>query len=141
MVWQHVSTMAGVNAELWPLMRMTVPEQHKGFDISHAPTKIVCFHSWLLLGGVIPIDRHSLTLDQVYEAKGFDERSYSFLQKEWVHQRRVEPLGDERCIVEDLVNPTPRIGAIAPLVVIIARSLFEHRHHRLRERYNSKKGR
>lgn len=138
-VWGWASTMSGVNGELMPLIRMTHPAEAESLsqladekNAGEAPGGL--FSSWLLLGGVLPIDRHHLTLEQVYPSVGFDERSSSWLQREWVHRRRIKPL-EQGCEVVDEVDATPRIGFLKPVVMWIVKRVFRHRHQRLRRRF------
>lgn len=51
-------TMEGVNAELWPLARMTALPKWRDRPILEWPTGQILFKSWVLLLGVLPIDRH-----------------------------------------------------------------------------------
>jgi hypothetical protein len=70
-VWAVVSTMAGVNAELMPFVRMTHPRDRTSLEGETIVPGEVVFHSWLLLGGVVPFDRHALALERVMEGEGF----------------------------------------------------------------------
>jgi ligand-binding SRPBCC domain-containing protein len=135
-VWAAVSTMDGVNDELMPLMRMSHPADLARFDddVDVRPGLVV-FHSWLLLFGVLPIDRHALAFDRLIPGRGFDERSHSWLQREWIHRRRVEPIGPDACRVRDELAFEPRVPSAAPLVKPVVRRLFTHRHRRLRARF------
>jgi ligand-binding SRPBCC domain-containing protein len=136
-VWAAASTMDGVNHELMPLMRMTHPPDVVGFDDAGVRTGEVVFRSWLLLGGVLPLDRHTLVFDRLHPGEGFDEHSRSWLQRVWMHQRRVQPDGDG-CRVVDALAFEPRIPGTAALLTPIVRRLFEHRHRRLRARFGAR---
>ena len=137
-VWSVVSSMQGVNAELTPLMRMSFPADRARLDDG---ARIVAgetvFQSWLLLFGVLPIDRHALAFDRLMPGTGFDERSHSWLQREWIHRRRVEPLGGDACRVTDELVFEPRLSFAAAVVKPIVRKLFTHRHRRLRARFGT----
>ena len=134
-VWAQASTMAGVNAELMPLLRMTVPAHAAAFGLEQAQDRLgqVLFQSWLLLFGFLPFDRHALRLVQVYPGCGFDEDSTSWLQKIWRHRRRIEPDGDG-CRVIDVLEVQPRF-APAFLVRPLLRQVFAHRHRQLLRRF------
>ncbi|HUP91683.1 MAG TPA: hypothetical protein VM074_05495 [Solimonas sp.] len=134
-VWAQVSTMAGVNAELMPLLRMSYPAEYAGMTLSDAPIRQVIFHSWLLLLGVLPFDRHALQLERVYPM-GFDERSSSWMQRVWIHRRRVEPDGDG-CRVTDELEIEPRLPFAGVVVGPVVRAIFAHRHRRLRARFGA----
>lgn len=129
-VWAHARTMAGVNAELAPFVRMTVPRHARGLTIDDAPLGEVAFRSMLLALGVVPFDRHDLRLAAVAPGHGFEERSTSLLQRRWDHDRTLTPDG-AGTIVTDRVTFAPRIGG-ARLVRPLIKALFEHRHRRLR---------
>jgi ligand-binding SRPBCC domain-containing protein len=129
-VWAHACTMAGVNDELAPFVRMTVPAAARGLAIDEAPLGEVAFRSVLLALGVVPFDRHDLRLAAVVPGCGFQERSTSLLQRRWDHDRTLTPVGAET-IVTDRVTFAPRIGG-ARLAAPMVRALFRHRHRRLR---------
>jgi hypothetical protein len=136
-VWAQVSRMQGVNAELMPLMRMSHPPDRESLDDGAddvRPGETV-FHSWLLLFGVLPIDRHALAFDRVMPGVGFDERSHSWLQREWIHRRRITPLGLAACRVTDELVFAPRVPIATRVVKRVVQSLFTHRHRRLRARF------
>lgn len=130
-VWAHASSMAGVNAELRPWLRMTTP---RGVELRAKviqPPGEFAFHSWLLLGGVLPIDRHALGFEAMDpEQRWFHERSSSWLQREWVHRRSVEPTASG-CRLTDRVTCVPRLAIAEPLVRRIVQAVFDLRHRRL----------
>lgn len=133
-VWAAASTMAGVNAELGPWVRMSYPAERAALDAQDPPPGTVLFQSWLSVLGLIPFDRHALVLEQLYPGIGFDERSSSWMQKVWVHRRRIEAIPGG-CRVSDELEITPRLRLQVPLVRWVAAVLFRHRHRRLRARY------
>src|SRR5689334_17898438 len=135
-LWAAISTMDGVNAELAPWVRMSVPLQARGKSLADVPVGDVAFDSWLLAFGVLPFDRHRLRLVEVEPGRGFLERSSSWLQRVWQHERTLVEVagGTEIC---DRVTVEPRIGVSAPIVAGVVRRIFRHRHARLRERFGS----
>jgi hypothetical protein len=135
-VWRVVSTMAGVNDELWPFVRMTFPESIVSLDAELIVPGAVVFRSWLLAGGVIPFDRHALALVSVQAGSGFVEQSSSWLQRSWRHERMVTPHGSG-CVVTDRLMIVPRVGLTRPLAAPVVRNLFEHRHRRLARRFGT----
>jgi hypothetical protein len=60
-VWAHASTMDGVNAELGPWIRMTVPRAARGKGLADVEVGREAFASVLMLFGVLPFDLHHLT--------------------------------------------------------------------------------
>lgn len=131
-VWRHASTMEGVNDELAPWVRMTVPRAARGKALADVEPGREAFASVLLLLSVIPFDVHHLTLERVL-AQGFDEESWSWLQRRWRHERRVEPRG-AGCVVTDRVTVEPRL-APAALVAPVVRRIFAARHRKLQARF------
>ncbi|HVT33944.1 MAG TPA: hypothetical protein VHE37_00060 [Nevskiaceae bacterium] len=133
-VWRHASSMAGVNHELLPLMRMTHPRD--ATDLSSQLLKLgqTAFVSTLLLFGLLPADRHHLMLERLYPGVGFDERSWSWLQRVWIHRRRIEQHGEVTRITDEL-EFEPRLFFMAPLLRPVIRALFAHRHRRLRKKF------
>lgn len=135
-IWAHARTIEGVNAELEPLLKMTVPDHARGFTVEDAPLGERAFQSWILLGGVVPVDRHGLKLNAVEPGTSFFEESTSWLQARWLHMRTLNPhpLG---CLLVDRVRFTPRIKALAPLLRPIVARVFAHRHARLRAQFGT----
>ena len=138
-VWARVSTVAGVNSELRPIVRMTAP---RGLD-SLVHTDVVLgarlFRSWILLFGLVPIDYDDLTLVRLDPGRGFHERSPMLSQRVWEHERTLEPEGTV-CLLTDRLRFEPRPPIPAALVERVVRLLFRHRHRRLRERFGGAPG-
>ena len=132
-VWAHASTMGGVNDELGPWLRMSHPRGLDRLEGANVPLGQEAFTSTLSLLGLLPFDRHHLVLASVEAGHGFEERSWSWLQKAWWHDRTITPMHGG-CRVTDRVRFTPRVG-IAPLARRIVRAVFVHRHERLRAKF------
>jgi hypothetical protein len=126
--------MEGVNAELMPLVKMTVPAEARDKTIAEAPRGEVAFHSWLLVGGALPFDRHALKLERVEPGERFVEESTSLMQKRWRHVRTLEDI-EGGCRITDEVTVEPRIGLLAPVVARVVDRIFAHRHKQLREKF------
>ncbi|MCA9539816.1 MAG: hypothetical protein KC620_13055 [Myxococcales bacterium] len=134
-VWAAARTAAGINFELGPWIRMALPTEGDIFDLPVGDFAGAC---WLLFLGVLPFDRHRLRLMACIDgpAPGFDEDSTSWLQRRWMHRRRIEPRG-AGCVVIDEVIAVPRIGLFRGVVTRIAAATFCHRHARLRRRFGA----
>lgn len=128
--------MAGVNAELGPWVRMSYPADRAALDGRAVPVGQVLFRSWLCLFGMLPFDRHALRLERLYPGLGFDERSSSWLQKVWLHRRRIEAV-DGGARVTDELEIEPRLPFATPLVRRVVGVLFAHRHRQLRTRFGA----
>jgi len=71
--WAGMS-MAAVNAELMPLVRMTTPASWRDCPLPQWTTGQVLFRSVILLFGVLPVDVHALQLESIDPRRGFHER-------------------------------------------------------------------
>jgi hypothetical protein len=136
--WEVVGTMRGVNAELAPWLSMTAPPEASNMRIEDAPVGRPMFTSWVLLRGILPIDRHFFMLAQVDPGRGFAEDSKSFSQRRWEHRRNLEPRGESMCILSDRLTFTPRLNLSGPVLVRVIGAIFRHRHRRLRERFGGR---
>jgi ligand-binding SRPBCC domain-containing protein len=134
-VWAHATEMDGVNWELSPYVRMSVPRAARGLTIADAPVGEVAFRSWLLAFRFLPFDRHALQLDSVTPPDGFVEESTSLVQSHWRHERTLTATIDGGCEVVDNVTLVPRVRFTARLAGPIVRFLFAHRHRRLQSRF------
>lgn len=135
-VWSEVGTMRGVNAELGPWISMTAPPDAAAMRIDEAPTGQPLFSSWVLVRGVVPIDRHHFVLAEVDPGRGFVETSTSWSERRWEHRRRVEDRGEGACTLTDRLTFTPRVAG--PLVARVVAAIFRHRHRVLRARFGGR---
>ena len=132
-LWAIVTTPAGVNAELMPLVRMTFPTSD--LTITDAPPDEPFFVSWLLLFGFLPFDRHVLIIHKT-GPRFFIERSHSLMQKLWQHERYLTD-AEGGTAVRDIVTVTPRLIFMNALTNTIVAMIFRHRHRRLTRRYRA----
>ncbi len=137
-VWEIVGTMAGVNAELAPWLRMTAPPAAANLRIEDAAIGQPMFASWVLFGGVVPIDRHNFKLAQVERGRGFVEDSTSWTERSWEHRRHLEPCGESSCTLTDRLTFTPRLSVSGPILTRVIGAVFKHRHRVLRERFGGR---
>jgi ligand-binding SRPBCC domain-containing protein len=129
-----VLSMAGVNAELMPWVRMTAPAAWKDRGIDGLPTGRRLFRSVILLFGVLPIDWHHFLLETV-DRHGFRERSTSLMNAHWHHDRTLEDLGDGRTRITDRLDYRSRLPGVGWLLRPVYLGIFRHRHRRLRARF------
>jgi ligand-binding SRPBCC domain-containing protein len=133
-VWDRVTTPAGINDEMRPIMRMTVPPGVERLDPETIELGRPIGRSWVLLFGLIPFDYDDLTLVELDPGRSFLERSTMLSQRVWEHERRLEPAGSG-CLITDRIRWVPRLSLPgAPLRPLIG-SFFRHRHRRLRRRF------
>jgi len=130
-VWARVIDPAGINDELRPLMRMTVPRGLPDFGLDD-PEPGHIGRSWVLLCGLIPFDYDDITVVRLEPGRGFLERSSMLSQRLWEHERALEPLGEGRCRVTDRVAWEPRLPLPGASLRPLVGAIFRHRHRRLR---------
>lgn len=129
-VWARAIDPAGINYELGPLMRMTVPRGAEDFGLDH-PEPGHIGRSWVLLFGFLPFDYDDITVVRVDPGRGFLERSRMLSQRLWEHERTLEPLGEDRCRITDRVAWEPRLPVPGAWLRPLIRFVFKHRHRRL----------
>jgi hypothetical protein len=130
-VWARAIDPAGINDELRPLMRMTVPAGAEDFGLDD-PEPGHIGRSWILLFGFIPFDYDDITIVRVEPGRGFLERSSMLSMRLWEHERTLEPLGQGRCQVTDRLAWEPRLPLPGAWLRPLIRFFFRHRHKRLR---------
>lgn len=131
-VWQRVTTPAGVNHELMPIVRMTWPPDVEALTPETVTPGVRLFRSWLLLFGVLPIDYDDLTVAEIEPGRRFLERSAMLSQRRWEHERTLEPVGEGATRVTDRLAHEPRLGLPSALFTPGFRLTFRWRHRRLR---------
>ncbi len=134
-VWERVTTPEGVNDELMPIVRMTLPRGVKRLDLATVPVGTPVGRCWILLFGLIPIDWDDLLLVRVDAPSGFLERSSMLSMRTWEHERTLEAASGGGCVVQDRVRFEPRLPLPARLLLPLYRTVFRHRHRRLRRRF------
>lgn len=127
-------TMKGVNRELSPLIRMTAPSEWSSKTILEWPTGKVLFSSWILLFGILPIDRHMFFFQSIDRQRGFAEASSSFTNRRWHHRRDINRNGAS-CRVTDTVEFQCRWPLLAYVLAPVYQFIFKHRHQALRSYY------
>jgi hypothetical protein len=137
LVWERVMSAAGINHELRPLLRMTVPRGLKSLDLDTVEPGPLG-RSWILLLGLIPIDYDDLGLEWIDRGRGFLERSTMLSQRLWEHERTIQPLAGGGCEIVDRVAWEPRLPLPGRLLLPVFRSFFHHRHKRLRRHFVSR---
>lgn len=134
-VWEHASSFAGINRELWPF-RMTHPQSISRLDPELIPLGRPAFRSWILLFGILPVDYDDFTFVELKPGRGFSEVSRLMSAREWRHRRTIEPLPDG-CLLRDEIEYLPRIRLAGPLLSRIYRSAFNRRHKVLRRLFGT----
>lgn len=130
-------TPEGINHELMPIVRMTLPQGLESLDPEKVPIGTRIGRSWLLLFGFLPFDYDDLTLVKLEPGRGFHERSTMLSQRVWEHERWLEPHGEDGCLITDRIRFEPRLPFLAPVLRPIFRFVFRHRHRRLRKYFGT----
>lgn len=141
-VWDRVVSPEGINDEMRPLLKMTIPSGIDRLDIDHVELGKPIGTSWILLFGLIPIDYDKVTLSEIEDGRRFLERSPMLSMRHWQHERIVEPAtgpegGPRACVVTDRIELEPRLPFLAKLMGPIFHRFFRHRHARLVRRFGA----
>ncbi len=131
-LWSE-ATLGDVNRELAPWVRMTAPRRWRQRPIAQWPQRKPLFYSRILLLGLFPVDHHRFYFEQI-DANGFVERSRSWGNVYWQHERRLQSTS-AGCVLTDTVRYRSRMPLLGRLLLPLYRALFRHRHARLRRRY------
>jgi ligand-binding SRPBCC domain-containing protein len=137
-VWERVVSPEGINDEMGPWMKMTMPRSMRGKTIADVEPGQRIGRSWILLFGLIPFDYDDLGLAELEPGRRFLERSTMLSMRRWEHERTVAP-SDGGCAVTDRVSfelrrPLAAFGLTRPIAAMIGR-FFAHRHRRLVARF------
>jgi ligand-binding SRPBCC domain-containing protein len=129
-VWARVTSEEGINHELGPWLRMTIPRRAEGLRLEDLPLGEAVGRSWVLLGGVLPVDFDDITLVERGPGTRFLERSPMGSMRFWEHERTVTARGDGESDVRDRLTFEPRLP-VGPAARALIERIFRHRHRRL----------
>jgi hypothetical protein len=135
-VWERVMSAEGINAELGPLMKMTVPRGLDSLDLDAVEPGHLG-RSWILLFGLIPIDYDDIGLERLDPGRGFLERSTMLSQRLWEHERTIEPVDGGGCTIADRVAWEPRLPLPGRLLRPMFLAVFRHRHRQLQRHFGA----
>jgi ligand-binding SRPBCC domain-containing protein len=135
-VWERVTTPQGINDELVPLMRMTIPSALRGATIGDVTVGERLGRSWMLLFGVVPVDFDDLTIAELGPGQRFLEQSTMLTQSRWTHERIIEP-NDGGSRITDRLAWEGRARLFGTVFGVAVPILFRNRHRRLRRRFGA----
>ena len=135
-VWERAVSEEGINDELAPILRMTMPPALRGKTVDTVEVGVPLGRSWILLGRVLPVDYDDLCLAELEPGRRFLERSQTLSFAVWQHERIVEPVAERSCRVSDRLGfelrpALARVPGAARVACAIVAFLFRHRHRRL----------
>lgn len=126
--WTWISSLAGIRREMAPYLAMTAPAGLVSLSGLALTPGQPLFRSWILLFGILPVDRSDLTLIHVDAGAGFVEQSPMGSMRLWRHERRIVARGSG-CRIVDALTFQPKFAA--PVVARLVGALFSHRHRML----------
>lgn len=140
-VWARISTPQGINYELAPWLRMTMPRPLEGRTLDDVELGRPLGRSWLLLFGFLPFDYDDLMIGERDRGRRFLETSSTLTMARWNHERVLIPR-DRGCEVTDKLCFQPR-GLFARSRTVrramrsIVTAIFRHRHRRLTDYFGN----
>jgi hypothetical protein len=134
-VWERATSAEGINHELGPLLRMTMPRGVESLDL-HGLEPGPLGRSWILLFGLIPFDYDEIGLERIEPGRGFLERSTMLSQRLWEHERTIAAEGDGTTI-SDRLAWEPRLPLPGRLLRPLIAAVFRHRHRQLQRHFGA----
>lgn len=129
LVWQWITSVRGITAEMSPWFRMTTPDHISSLDHLHFIPGEPLFSSRLLFLGFLPVDYSELT-----PGRGFVEQSPMGSMRQWRHVRRIEPNESGWVRLVDEISFEPRrASAVSKWFV---QRFFQHRHRVLMRNFS-----
>ena len=74
-VWEWITSVRGISAEMWPFFRMTTPKNIQSLADVQIQPGVPMFRSRVFLFGFLPIDYSDMTLLELKPGIGFVEQS------------------------------------------------------------------
>lgn len=133
-VWARITSIDGLTSEMWPIFTMTAPKGIRTLDDIYVKADKILFRSWILLGGILPIDFTDLRLKRLEPGKGFVEESNMGSMKYWRHERKIVPAEQGYSLLIDELTFEPRY--FKSLSAGTIKFFFSHRHKNLRKYWN-----
>lgn len=134
-VWERVTTQEGINDEMGPYLKMTMPRQFRGRSIADVTPGTRIGKSFLLLFGILPFGFDDITIARIDSGRMFREESIMTGMRIWVHHRTLEPVGNKTIVTDEItLAPQAPMGLIPGWGKVMSRVLsafFSHRHRRL----------
>ena len=136
-VWEWITSVEGISAEMWPFLRMTTPKGIRSLRDLQIRPGAPMFRSYVFLFGILPIDYSDMTLAELSAGQGFIEQSPMGSMKLWRHQRRIVPCPADpsAVLLVDQLTISPRMAR--RFVGWFIRRVFTHRHEVIKRNLGS----
>ena len=136
-IWEWITSVEGISAEMWPFFRMTFPKGVRSLNDVRVQLGVPIFRSYVFLFGVMPIDYSDMTLIKFDPGQGFVEQSPMGSMKLWRHERRINPSPSDptAALLVDQLTFQPRMAK--RLAGWFIRRVFIHRHEVLKANLGS----
>ncbi len=72
-VWEWITSVNGISAEMWPIFRMTAPKNFSSLSDLVIEPCVRMFRSYVFLFGILPIDYSDMTLLELDVGQGLIE--------------------------------------------------------------------
>ena len=143
-MWDFITSPEGINRELMPVLRMTVPRGLRRLGTADITGGERLGKSWLLAFGLIPFDYDDIFVAEIQPGHRFLETSTMLSMRAWRHERVLEDWGEDCSVTDDvsfeLRTPLALIPGLNHLVGEFVRRIFAHRHRRLYEHFQRRVG-
>lgn len=142
-VWRRSVSPDGINFELGPWLKMTVPARLRDVGIDDVELGSRLGRSWILALGVIPFDYDDLVLIERGPGFRFLESSRMASMKSWQHERVVRPAAGG-CELRDTVrfqlrSPLRIVPGATGIAIRLVARIFRHRHRRAKILFSGNK--
>ena len=135
-VWTWITSWVGIRRETMPYFAMTAPRGMRSIaEVQVVPGQRL-FRSYLLFGGLLPLDILDLTVIALEPGRGFTERSPMLSMKRWQHQREILDAPGGAVQLVDTLSFQPRFAR--GLTRWFVTRLFRHRHAVLRRAFHGR---
>lgn len=136
-VWRRSVSPEGINFELGPWLKMTVPAALRDVGIDDVELGSRLGRSWILALGVIPFEYDDLVLIERGPGLRFLESSRMASMKSWQHERVVRPEAGG-CELRDTVrfelrSPLGIVPGVTGIAIRLVARIFQHRHRRAKD--------
>jgi hypothetical protein len=136
-VWEHATSIHGINAELGPWIRISHPAGQPRLIDEQTTSDRSAINVTILLGGIIPVDRMGLHIERWTPGSSLREHNASILHKRWIFDRSLQDTADGSCEIVDRLVYEPRLPGIGYFTLPLVARIIQSRHRTLRKLFGS----